>query len=131
MIRLSRVSAIALAAFLTSCGAHSPTGPQPGTLQVKLQDPNSGDGAIMFTLSGPTAVTNLAAGGGDTLWSANSGSTVNRVLLTGAIGNGTILRFDVPDVGAVSEYIVSVNSAASSADYSLRSVVNYSAFVSR
>jgi len=130
--RLARVSTLALAAFLVSCGSHTPTGPQPGTLQVKLQDPNGGaDGAILLTLSGPTTVTNVVAAAGDTLWTTDFSATVSHVLLTGHIGSGTVLRFDVPDVGQVQQYIVSVNQAAASSGYALRSLASYVAFVSR
>ena len=126
---LRRVAlAAALVAFACS---KSPTGPQAGTLLVKLQDPNGGDGAILFTISGPTALTNVQAGAGDTLWTTDFSSTVSHVVLTGVIGNGVILKFDVPDVNVSGSYIVAVNQAASSSDYSLRSLTNYVAFVSR
>jgi len=129
--RLTRMASLALAALLVSCGSHSPTGPQPGTLQVKLQDPNSGDGAILLTLSGPTPVTGVAAGAGDTLWTTDFSSTVSHVLITGNIANGTVLTFHVPDVGQVQQYLATVNQVASGSDYSLRSVASYVVFVSR
>ena len=130
MSRALRRVALAAALVAFACSS-SPSGPQPGTLLVKLQDPNAGDGAILFTISGPTPVTNVQAGAGDTLWTTDFSSTVSHVILTGGIGSGVILKFDVPDVNVSGSYIVAVNQAASSSDYSLRSLTNYVAFVSR
>ena len=126
----SKVLLAALVAML-AC-SKSPTGPQPGTLTVKLQSPNSGfDGAILFTLTGPNPVTNARAGAGDTLWSTDFSGNTSKVLLTGAIANGVILLFDVPDVNDAGSYNVSVNQVAASSDYSLRSLVNYVPLVSK
>lgn len=124
--------ALAAAVAMVAC-SNSPIGPQPGTLFVKLQSPNSGaDGAILFTLSGPTPVTNVQVGAaGDTLWSTDFSGTTTKVVLTGAIASGVILRFDVPDVNQFGQYLVSVNQAASSSDYALRDLTNYVAFASK
>jgi hypothetical protein len=132
MSRRLQVVVLAVGMVMWAC-SHSPTGPQAGTLFVKLQDPNSGaDGAILLTLTSPAPVTNVAAGAGaDTLWTTDYSTTVSKVLLTGSIANGVILKFDVEDVNLASEYVVSVTQAASSSDYSLRSLTNYVAFVSR
>lgn len=122
---------LAAAIAMLAC-SNSPTGPQAGTLSVKLQSPNSGaDGAILFTLSGPVAVTNPQAAAGDTLWTSDFSGTVTKVILTGAIGSGVILRFDVPDVNQYNLYLVTVSQVASSSDYSLRDLTNYVAFVSK
>ncbi|HYK09788.1 MAG TPA: hypothetical protein VEV39_03230 [Gemmatimonadales bacterium] len=126
------LSAAAAATVVMIACSKSPTGPQPGTLSIKLQSPNSGaDGAILFTLSSPVPVTNVQASAGDTLWSTDFSGTSTKIVLTGAISSGVILRFDVPDVNQFDQYIVSVNQVASSADYSLRSLTNYVAFSSK
>jgi len=132
MNRRLQAAALAVGMVMWAC-SHSPTGPQAGTLFVKLQSPNSGaDGAILLTLSSPTPVTNMAAGAAaDTLWTTDYSTTASKVLLTGPISSGVILKFDVEDVNLVSEYIVTVNQAASWSDYSLRALTSYVAFVSR
>ena len=123
--------ALAVAMVMWAC-SHNPTGPQPGTLFIKLQSPNSGgDGAILLTLSSPDVVTNVAATGPDTLWTTDYSTTNSRILLTGSISSGTIVKFDVADVNQASNYLVTVNQAASSSDYSLRSLSQYVAFVSK
>ena len=123
---------LAAAVAMVAC-SKSPTGPQPGTILVKLQSPNSGaDGAILFTLSGPTTVSNVQVGAaGDTLWSTDFSGTTSKVILTGAIASGVLLRVDVPDVNQFDQYLVSVNQVASSSDYSLRDLTNYVAFTSK
>jgi hypothetical protein len=123
--------ALAVAMVVWAC-SHSPTGPQAGTLFIKLQSPNSGaDGAILVTLSSPALVTNVAATGGDTLWTTDYSTTNSRLLLTGPISSGVIAKFDVEDVNLAGEYLVTINQVASSSDYSLRSLSQYVAFVSR
>ena len=127
-------SKLVLAAVLAvlGCSKDTPTGPQPGTLSVQLQTPNSGfDGAMLFTLSGPTTVTNVRAATGDTLWTNDFSSTTTKVVLTGTVGSGVILRFDVPDVNQYGQYLATIHQVASSSDYSLRSLTNYVAFVSK
>jgi hypothetical protein len=132
MKRVSSKLVLAAALAMLACSKDTPTGPQPGTLSVQLQTPNGGaDGAILFTLSGPTTVTNVQASAGDTLWTSDFSGTTTKVVLTGAIGSGVILRFDVPDVSQYGQYLASISQVASSSDYSLRSLTNYVAFVSK
>lgn len=131
MTRVSPKLALAALVAMLAC-SKSPTGPQPGTLSLLLQSPNSGlDGAILLTLTGPNPVANVAAGAGDTLWSTDFSGNTSKVLLTGNIKSGVILTFGVPDVNASDQYTVSVNQVASSSDYSLRSLVNYVPLVSK
>ena len=132
MKRVSSKLVLAAALAMLACSKDTPTGPQPGTLSVQLQNPNSGfDGAILFTLSGPTTVTNVQASNGDTLWTGDFSNTTTKVVLTGSIGSGVILRFDVPDINQYGQYLASNSQVASSSDYSLRSLTNYVAYVSK
>ena len=132
MKRISSQLVLAAALAMLACSKGTPTGPQPGTLSVQLQTPNSGaDGAMLFTLSGPTTVTNVRASTGDTLWTTDFSATTTKVVLTGSIGSGVILRFDVPDVNQYGQYLASISQVAKSSDYSMRSLTNYVAFVSK
>lgn len=131
MTRVSSRLALAAVLAMLAC-SKNPTGPQPGTLSVQLQSPNSGlDGVILFTLTGPNPVTNVVAGAGDTLWSVDFSGNTSKVLVTGSIKSGVILSFDVPDVNAHDQYGVTINQVASSSDYSLRSLINYVPLVSK
>ena len=132
MIRFPRWLAGAGLIAAVACGSDTITSAQPGNIFVKLQSPNSGfDGAILFTLNGPTPPTNVTTAPGDTLWTPSLPGTVNKVIITGPIRSGVILTFGVPDVNQYQEYVVSVGQVASSSDYSLRSIVNYLAYVSK
>src|SRR5690348_10118096 len=87
MRRISSKVVLAAALAMLACSKDTPMGPQPGTLSVQLQTPNSGfDGAMLFTLSGPTTVTNVRASTGDTLWTTDFSSTTTKVVLTGPVG---------------------------------------------
>lgn len=131
MTRVSSRLALAAVLAMLAC-SKSPTGPQAGTLSVQLQSPNSGlDGAILFTLTGPNPVSHVVAGAGDTLWSTDFSGNTSKVLLTGTIKSGVILSFDVPDVNVPDQYGVTINQVASSADYSLRSLVSYVPLVAK
>lgn len=132
MRRISSKVVLAAAFVMLACSKDTPTGPQPGTLSVQLQTPNSGaDAAILFTLSGPTTVTNVRASAGDTLWTTDFSATSTKVVLTGPIGGGVILRFDVPDVNQYGQYLATISQVANSSNYALRSLTNYVAFVSK
>jgi hypothetical protein len=131
MTRLGRLAA-ALAIWAgAACGDH-PAGPVPGTLSVRLQNPNDGlDGAIMFTLTGPAVPVSPSAAAGDTVWGGPFTGSTNQFILTGNIRTGVILTFQVPDVNAASGYAVGVSQAAASSDYALRALTGYSATVTK
>lgn len=125
-------AALLVLAFAGFACSHTPTGPEPGTLTVMLNNPNSGtDGAILLTLSGPTTITNAVALGGDTLWTTDFSSTAVRVLLTGSIRTGAVLHFNVPDVNVYQSYLVTVNQAVRSADYGEESLAQYTGYVQK
>jgi hypothetical protein len=116
-----------LVALLVAACTSEPTGPIPGTLRVQLQDPNAGgDGAILVTLTGPAAPTNIVAAAGDTVWGVPFTGTTNSLVLTGHLANGVILSFDIPNLRVASQYTATVTQAAASSDYSLHAVGGYS-----
>jgi hypothetical protein len=120
-----------LAVLLVAACTSEPTGPIAGTLRVQLQDPNAGvDGAILVTLTGPAAPTNIVAAPGDTVWGVPLTGTTNSLVVTGQLANGVILLLDVPNVRAASQYKATVTQAAASSDYSLHAVGGYSLTVS-
>lgn len=128
---MTRAARLVLGAMLVAACTSEPTGPQPGTLSVKLQDPNAGDGALLFTLSGPASPTNVVAASGDTVWDGPFTGTTSSLVVTGSIGTGVILTFDVPDVSVVSRYKAVATQAAADSGYSLRSLAGYLLSVTR
>lgn len=124
---MKRLLGVALVAIVTatglSCGGGDPTMSGPGVLQVRLTSPNSGaDSAMVFTISGPAALTSASAGTGLRLFQQPLGGTSTRFALTGQLHNGaTILTIGVTDIGALSQYSGSINGVALP-NYQLRSL---------
>ena len=96
-----------------SCG-NDPTASGPGVFKVQLTSPNSGaDSAIVFTITGPAALTSASAGTGLRLFQQPLGSTSTRFALTGLLTNGaTILTIGVTDIRALSQYSGAINGVA-------------------
>jgi len=117
-------SAALLAGVLTvglSCGGKEPTATGPGELKVRLTSPNSGlDSAIVFTITGPAALTSAVPGAGLRLFQQPLGGTTTRFALIGQLTTGaTILTIGVPDLGELSQYNGTITGVAMP-NYSLR-----------
>jgi hypothetical protein len=113
MKRLLAVTVCALILAGSSCGKDG-TGSGAGELSVRLTSPNSGaDSAIVFTISGPTALTSATAGAGLRLFQQPLGNTTTRFALTGRLTTSTtILTIGVADVDAVAQYTGSIEGVA-------------------
>jgi DNA-binding transcriptional regulator YdaS (Cro superfamily) len=123
--RASLLAVLVAAAAGTACGGGDagPTKPVAGELMVRLTSPNATDGALVVRVVGPvTAVTPVGA---YTISQATQGN-ITRVIVTGDIASGDLLRVKVPDVNQVLSYSANVEQAASRVDYALFSVSNYS-----
>jgi hypothetical protein len=123
----------ALIAALVTATATCGDGLQPvaGELTLALVTPNSGaDGAVLFVVKGPAAITgvSLPSGSGLRLFASPPGADSIKVALTGTLTNGAILLVGVADVNKA--YNVFVRQVAAS-DYTLRSLTGYGTTVSR
>jgi hypothetical protein len=122
---MKRVFSAALLAGLMaiglSCGGKEPTASGPGELKVRLTSPNSGlDSAIVFTITGPAALTSAVPGAGLRLFQQPLGGTSTRFALIGQLTTGaTILTIGVPDLGALSQYSGAIAGVAMP-NYTLR-----------
>jgi hypothetical protein len=110
-------SAALLAGLLAaglSCGGKEPTVSGPGELKVRLTSPNSGlDSAIVFTISGPAALTSAVAAPGLRLFQQPLGGTSTRFALIGQLTTGvTILTIGVQDLGELSQYTGTITGIA-------------------
>jgi hypothetical protein len=92
-----------------------------GNLKIQLTSPNSGaDSAIVFTITGPAALTSAAPGTGLRLFAQPLGGTVTRFALTGRLTTSTtILTIGVANVNAVAQYVGTIQGVAQP-DYVLR-----------
>lgn len=123
-----------LAAVLTlgaACGSKKPdpVGPVAGDLTVSYAGPSQSDGALLLLVTG--TVTAVKAVGGYQVASASAGATATRVVVTGQLATGDILKLTVPDVAAAASYSVRVEAAADRATFALGDLASYSAMVRR
>src|SRR5437879_13719083 len=97
-----------------SCGGDATKVSGPGELKVRLTSPNSGlDSAIVFTITGPAALTSAIPGTGLRLFQQSLGGTSTRFALIGQLNTGaTILTIGVQDLGALSQYTGAITGAA-------------------
>lgn len=132
MRRLALLAAAIAGALLGGC-TDQPTGPQAGTLSVKLTNPNDGlDGAILFSVRGPATPTGTPiVSTGDTLWGGPFTGTANTYVVTGNIRSGVLLNFTVPDVNVANQYTATITQVAASSDYTLRSLTGYSLLIAK
>ena len=124
-----KLLALALVGFLVSCsgddlppGVPAPMG--PGLLAVILDSPNNNDGALLFTLSGGPA--DSIRGRNLRLISSPAGTNRHRVIVSGFIGNGKIVRFWVPERDNAAGYAAVLEQAAGRADFAQQDITNYS-----
>ena len=125
------VALVAVAALTTACGGgSSPTGPDQtpppvtatsGWLTVQLTTPNTNDGAVQFTVSGPgvdsVRVLPPYAGFGRV-----PSSGLGHVVATGSIASGAVARVWVRDVARASQVTASFSSAAARGTYILNTL---------
>ena len=106
-------------------GGTEPTQPTAGPLDLVLSTPNNGDGAILLTVSGG-AIDSVSAAVGYTIYPARASGTSFRVVVTGAITNGTIARVHVPNTALAGSYTVTISDVAEAGTYALRNLAGYS-----
>ena len=104
-----------------SCGGDSTRVSGPGELKVRLTSPNSGlDSAIVFTITGPAALTSAVPGAGLRLFQQPFGGTSTRFALIGQLTTGTtILTIGIKDLGELSQYNGTITGVAMP-NYTLR-----------
>src|SRR5580765_3307019 len=97
-----------------SCGGKDPMTSGPGDLKVQLISPNSGlDSAIVFTITGPAALTSAVPGAGLRLFQQPFGGTSTRFALIGRLNTGAvILTIGVQDISQLSQYSGSITGVA-------------------
>jgi len=110
-----------------SCSESS--GPVAGVLTVSLATPTGGaNGAILFSVSGPQALTSVTAAPGLRVF-AQPLSTLTRVAVTGTLTSGAVVTIGVADTRNVAQYAATVQAVAAP-DFQLRSLTGYSLTVS-
>ena len=120
------VGVLAVAA-IAGCGKESE--PAAGTLLISLITPSVDDGAIRLMVFGGRIGAVTAADPADRIFVSRPDSNTARVIVTGALEAGPLLRIEVPDVELVASYGVTVQEAAARTTYESRALVGYAATI--
>ncbi len=131
-MRPRKSGAVVLAAITLACSGDSDnggTGPpldvaNPGFVNVTLSTPNSNDGALLLRLSGGV-IDSLTASSGS-IFFAETGTNIFRVMVAGTITDGPVVRFWMPDRRNVSQYLATLEQAAVRSTYEQQSIGGYS-----
>ena len=118
-----RVGVLALLG-LAACGGGSDLSPPlSGPLDLVLHTPAGDDGIVLVEIAGG-AVDSVTALGYRTEPSAD-GTRPVRVVVSGALANGKLVRIWVPDRSRASDYSATVVEAAARNSYALREGSEY------
>jgi hypothetical protein len=94
-------------------------------LTLELVTPRSDDGAILLTVSGGPVASIEAAGSGYQLFSVIPDTLTARVLVTGDLAAGALLRLHVADTRRAAAYRASVAQAASRDTFAQQPLAGY------
>lgn len=127
--RWLRVFAVLTAA---GCGGNAggQTATQSGELLVSYFQGGPEPGAILLTVAGGP-VEKVSAVGGQQVGFATPYAGTTRVVISGTIATGDILRLRVPDVSASTHYTVRVDQVADKTSFALIDASAYSFTVHR
>ena len=113
------------------CGGDGSTGPQAGTAKVALVTPNSDDGAVLLTLTGPGLSNVQPTNPSYVMYVRSASASEVRVILVGNLIAGPVLTVDVDDVGKLGQYHGTVVDAASRSDAARGSTSGYGVTLAR
>jgi hypothetical protein len=87
-----------------------------GTLIVNLATPNSDDGAVRVTFTGPIVTTPQSSSTNLVVYSSQRSQTTLDVIVIGDLANGPLFFVPVTDINRLSEYSVVVTEVAARDD---------------
>ncbi len=128
MTRVRLVLALSLAGSAAGCGGDhgtEPSGPVPGVLTLELVTPRTDDGAVLLTVSGAPVRSVEAASPGYQIFSVIPDTVTARVLVTGDIGAGALLKLHVADTRRAAAYRATIGQAASRASFEQQGLAGY------
>jgi hypothetical protein len=113
----------AAAALLVTLGCGGENGGTPpqarGDLTLSYVVTGNDVGAVLLTISGGDVEAVTAIPAGVTVSVASQSTGVTRVVVTGGLASGDLLKVRVPDVNAVDEYVVRIEQVAHAETFAL------------
>lgn len=124
-MRRGWLGAAAALLLMSACkDSPPPVGPVAGTLTVSYQGNGASDGALLLVVVG--AVTTVEPVGAYRVASAPiSGGTETRIVVTGNLAPGDIVRLQIPDVSKAGDYEANVEAVAHRTSFALEDPLNY------
>jgi hypothetical protein len=119
-----------LLAAAPGCGDGGPPPSQAGDLTITYFQGGPRAGAILFTISGGP-VEQVRAENSELVSFASPGPGTTRVVVTGDLGTGTLLRVRVPDLSQAGNYAVRVDQVADRITFSLMDPGAYTLTIAR
>jgi hypothetical protein len=106
-------------------GPAEPEGGAPiaGTLAIQLSTPNANDGGVMFTISGGTISS--VSSSGYTIFTAQPGTSIRKVVVVGNVTNGVLVTIGVPDVSLAGQYTAVLEQVAARDTYEQQDLSGY------
>lgn len=123
-MRVLRVWAlVAATALVASCGGSSGDSAEPGVIRLTLDTPNTGDGAVLFRVTGE--IDSIQGGAMMQDGSYAAVSTYTRIVVSGNLTDGPVAYLFVPDTREISSYVATVEQVAVKATNAQRALAGY------
>lgn len=113
---------------LGGCGGEEPPTavPVPGRLTLELSSPNSNDGGMLVTVTGPGMGDVQVASSAYGVYHRLASSNELRLAVIGRLANGPIVTIGVADVGKAGSYQATITEVANTSDVIAASLTGYS-----
>ena len=131
VVLLSVASGCKLDDLTTGVDDGGNTDPTAGTLTVSLTTPNSDDGAIRFTLTGPFVTTPRPAAAGHRVFTRQRSPQELDVVVVGDLGSEAILILPVGNTEVAADYRVTITQVATRTNALRADLTGYSTRVLR
>jgi hypothetical protein len=92
---------------------------------VSLTTPNTDDGAVVITLSGPGLTTMQSSSSSNLFYSRAVSDSESRVIVVGDVAAGALFTFKVADGKQLSAYSATIGQVATRADALRSSTTGY------
>ena len=114
--------AFTFAVLLLGCGESA----MPGTATISLTTPNTDDGALLITVTGPSFTNVQSASSSYQVFSRLATGQELRLIVVGNLAAGPVATVDVADVNGLSVYTATISQVSDRLDELRESLSGYS-----